>query len=65
MAHEQFQSFIDACIRCAQECEHWCQRLPERAGREVDGGVYSPRRGLRGDLLGDGFLREPRVAVRA
>jgi hypothetical protein len=22
MAHEQFRSCIDACTRCAQECEH-------------------------------------------
>jgi len=22
MAHEQFRSCIDACVRCAQECEH-------------------------------------------
>ncbi len=22
MSHEQFQSCIDACVRCAQECEH-------------------------------------------
>lgn len=58
MSHQEHRSCIEACVRCAQECEH-CANACLSEKDEKNGRVHPLGPGLRGDLLDCGCLYEP------